>query len=206
MKRVAVIDYGMCNLDSVKRAVEECGGDPVVTSDHGTIADSTHLVLPGVGAFTEAMTHLHERELVPLLREMALVRRVPFLGICLGMQLMASRGDEGGDTAGLDLVGGVCTRLVPTEETPRIPHVGWNEVVPTRPSPLFEGIAPGRDFYFVHSYHFACASPGDELARTPYCGGFTSAVASGTTLFGVQFHPEKSQRAGFQLLRNFLSV
>jgi glutamine amidotransferase len=205
MKRIAIIDYGMCNLDSVRRAFEECGADAMVTSKPEDLGSASHVVLPGVGAFSDAMAHLHERGFVSTLRAMK-TQRTPFLGICLGMQLMASSGDEGGVAEGLGLIEARVTRLVPDAPGVRIPHVGWNEVTPSKASRLFDGIAPGRDFYFVHSYHVQCISPADELARTPYCGGFSSAVSAGDHLFGVQFHPEKSQKAGFALLRNFIAL
>jgi glutamine amidotransferase len=129
-------------------------------------------------------------------------RGVPFLGICLGMQLMAARGSEGGDTEGLGLIRATVPRLVPDAPTTRIPHIGWNNVAGA--GRLFDGIAPDKDFYFVHSYHVVPDDPADVLATTPYCGGFVSAVAH-DAMFGVQFHPEKSQKVGFHLLRNFLA-
>ena len=206
MTRVAIIDYGMCNLDSVRRAVEECGADAMVTGNASDLDDATHVILPGVGSFSDAMTQLHQRGLVPVLRALPRDRSVPFLGICLGMQLMASHGDEGGATEGLGLIDARVKRLVPDAPGVRVPHVGWNEVTPSQTTALFHGIAPGRDFYFVHSYHVACATDDNALASTPYCGGFTSAVAANERVFGVQFHPEKSQRAGFALLRNFIAL
>jgi imidazole glycerol-phosphate synthase subunit HisH len=202
MSKVVIVDYGMCNLDSVARAVEECGGNPEVTSDPARLKAASFVILPGVGAFADAMAHLRERDLVEPLRERVLGDRVPFLGICLGMQLMASRGIEGGDTEGLGLISGTVQRLVPDAPTTRIPHIGWNNVAGG--GPLFAGISPTKDFYFVHSYHVVPDDAADVLATTPYCGGFVSAVAH-DTLFGVQFHPEKSQQVGFQLLRNFLA-
>jgi glutamine amidotransferase len=204
MRSIAIIDYGMCNLDSVARAVEECGGEPMVTDDPRALESASHIILPGVGSFTDAMGQLRERGFDTALPEVVLGRGTPFLGICLGMQLMASKGTEGGDTPGLGLIEGEVRRLVPDRAETRIPHVGWNEVTPLRANPLFQGIAAGKDFYFVHSFHLACQRPEDVLARTPYCGGFVSAV-SRANVFGVQFHPEKSQKPGFQLLRNLIA-
>lgn len=201
---VAVIDYGMGNLDSVVRAVEECGGSPVLTRSGRDIAEATHIILPGVGAFAEGMERLHSLSLVKALEEQALGYGIPFLGICLGMQFLASRGTEGGDIPGLGWIEGEVKKLEPVNGE-RIPHVGWNDVEHDAQCELFRDIPSGKDFYFVHSYHFKCANPGDALASTPYCGGFVSAVARGN-VFGVQFHPEKSQRAGFQLIRNFLAM
>jgi len=205
MNRVAIVDYGMGNLDSVARAVEECGGDPVVTDRAADLETANRIILPGVGAFPEGMRNIRFRSLDRILREQVADKGIPLLGICLGMQLLASRGLEGGETEGLGFIDGEVRRLVPGGEDVRIPHVGWNEVVVEGDPPLFRGIQPGKDFYFVHSYHFCCTRREDVLARTPYCGGFVAAVGRGP-VFGVQFHPEKSQRTGFRLLRNFLGL
>jgi glutamine amidotransferase len=121
------------------------------------------------------------------------------------MQMLATKGWEGGETEGLGWIDGEVRKLEPVGEDRRIPHIGWDEVAVAGISPLFEGIARGKDFYFVHSYHFRCRSDRDVLAHTSYCGGFVSAVGRGQ-VFGVQFHPEKSQRAGFQMLKNFMSL
>ena len=208
MNTVAIVDYGMCNLDSVRRAVEECGGRAIVTDDADELDRADRIVLPGVGAFPTAMAHLRDRGLDKVLADQVLDQRVPFLGICLGMQLLADEGLEIEPTPGLGWLPSTVDRLVPTSATERIPHIGWNEVRPVTGCPLFEGIEPGTDFYFVHSFHVVCADPANEAASTPYCGGFTSAVWQGgdSTVFGLQFHPEKSQRAGFAVLRNFLAI
>lgn len=203
MKRVAVVDYGVSNLDSVARALEECGATPYVTSDPAELKKASLMVLPGVGAFADGMRNLRARGLDQALREQVLEQGVPLLGVCLGMHLLADRGIEGGESQGLGLIPGSVQKLQPDEPGTRVPHVGWNEVHPARPSPLMEGIEDGRDFYFVHSYHLACDDPADVLATTPYCGGIASAVQRGIVA-GVQFHPEKSQKAGFALLRNFV--
>lgn len=204
MKRVAIIDYGMCNLDSIARAVEECGGNPLVTSAPKEALSCERVIVPGVGAFPDAMRNLKREGMDDALRELALTQELPVLGICLGMQLLASRGTEVEDTEGLGLVEGVVKRLVPSKGDERVPHIGWNEVTATRAHSLFDKVRPGADFYFVHSFAFACAREEDVLATTPYCGSFASAVGKGN-VFGVQFHPEKSQKAGFALLRNFLA-
>jgi glutamine amidotransferase len=205
MKEVAILDYGMCNLDSVARAVEECGATPVVTGEASELRKASRIILPGVGAFPDAMSNLRERSLDEVLGERVLNHGVPLLGICLGMQLLAGAGFEIEETAGLGWIAGEVRKIEPQADDRRIPHVGWNEVFFTSGDPLFRGIQPGRDFYFVHSYHFCPLHPEHVLATTPYAGGFVSAVAS-DLVFGVQFHPEKSQRAGFQVLRNFVAV
>jgi glutamine amidotransferase len=205
MNTVAIVDYGMCNLDSVKRAVEECGGRALVTDQSRDLERASRIILPGVGAFPDAMRNIKQRGLDEILREQVVEKEIPFLGICLGMQLLASRGWEIQETEGLDFVPGDVRRLEPYGDDTRIPHVGWNEVHLQHESPLFKGIASAKDFYFVHSYHLCPENEGDVLGRTPYGCGFVSAVQRGS-VFGVQFHPEKSQRVGFQLLRNFLAI
>lgn len=205
MNIVAIVDYGMCNLDSVARAVEECGGRALVTENVQDLETANRIILPGVGAFAEAMRNIKQRGLDKVLYEQAVEKQIPFLGICLGMQLLATKGFEVEETDGLGFIPGDVRRLLPAGEDTRIPHVGWNEVLPLPDSPLFRGIAPDRDFYFVHSYHFCPRDESTVLARTPYAGDFVSAVQSGS-IWGVQFHPEKSQRSGFQLIKNFLSL
>lgn len=200
---VAIVDYGMGNLDSVARAVEECGGRPVVTCDRRELARAAAVVLPGVGSFGQGMANIRERGLDRVLVEDVAQQNVPLLGLCLGMQLLTTTGIEGEATAGLDLISGHVERLEPTASL-RVPHVGWNEVHHVRPHPLFEGIPSGRDFYFVHGYHVRCDDPRDVIATTPYGEDLTVAFGRNSVI-GVQFHPEKSQRVGFQLLRNFLA-
>ena len=205
MKRAVIVDYGIGNVDSVARAVEECGARATISARDEDLAAATHLILPGVGAFGDGMRNLRARGLDVMLREQVLVGGIPFLGICLGMQLMATRGLEHGVMEGLGWIDGEVRRLEPTRDDTRVPHIGWSEVVPSRPSALFDDSTASRDFYFVHSYHLQCTDDKDVLARTDYCGGFAAAVGR-DRIFGVQFHPEKSQRAGFAVLRNFLAL
>lgn len=205
MAKVAIIDYGMCNLDSVARAVEECGASAVITYQGHDIEQATHIILPGVGAFGEAMANIKARRLDEILNEQVIEKQIPFLGICLGLQLLATVGTEGGSFTGLGWIPGVVVRFIPDATDHRVPHIGWNEVYIERDSPLFQGIGSGKDFYFVHSYHIQPDDPAQVVARTPYCGGFVSAVNRGW-IHGVQFHPEKSQKPGFRVLRNFLAL
>jgi glutamine amidotransferase len=205
MKKVAIIDYGMGNLDSVARAIEECRGEPVITSKAEDLKQSNYIILPGVGAFGDGMRNIRDLGLDRTIREEVLQKEIPFLGICLGMQLLASRGHEGGETAGLDLIPGEVVRFEPDGPGVKIPHIGWNEVVLERPHSLFRDIPSEEDFYFVHSYHFVCKNREDILSLTPYCGNFVSAV-NRKNVIGVQFHPEKSLQLGLKLLSNFLSL
>lgn len=204
--KVLIIDYGMGNVGSVKRAVEECGvGDVTISHEHIDFTDCTHAILPGVGAFPDAMANLKAKGLVSKINQLALEDKVPLLGICLGMQLLATRGTEVSDQEGLNLIPGVVKPLVPVNNE-RVPHVGWNELYFEQPGdPAIEGIKNRSDFYFVHSYHFQPDNPGHILARTPYAGSFVSMVRS-NNIIGAQFHPEKSSTTGFQLLRNFLNM
>ncbi len=205
MKKVAIIDYGMGNLDSVARAIEECRGNPVITDRAEDLRKANYIILPGVGSFGNGMWNIRALGLESILKEEVLQNRIPFLGICLGMQLLASRGHEGGETAGLGLIPGEVVRFQPDGPEVKIPHIGWNEVILEKRHPLFAEIPSGKDFYFVHSYHFVCENQEDVLSRTPYCGGFISAVRRGNVM-GVQFHPEKSLQLGLKLLTNFLSL
>ncbi len=205
MARVAVVDTGLCNVDSMRRALEECGARVQVTADPEDLRHCDRIVLPGVGAFPDAMDVLDAAGLADAIREQSIENSVPLLGVCLGMQLLATKGFEGRETAGLDLIDGEVVRLEASSVQTRIPHVGWNEVESRRAHPLFAGIPERADFYFVHSYHLRCANDADVLATTPYCGGFTSMVARGN-VFGTQFHPEKSQGHGLRLLRNFVET
>jgi glutamine amidotransferase len=199
---VAIVDYGMGNLASVQRAFEECGASAVIANDPAVLQQVSHVVLPGVGAFGDAMTRLAAGGWIGPLRQLA-AERVPLLGICLGMQLLAEHGEEGGAHEGLGLIPGRVVRLQPAAPSERVPHVGWNEVAVQRDDPLLASIPSRTDFYFVHSYHFMASVREHVVALTPYCGGFVSAVRA-ESVAGTQFHPEKSSRAGLRLLRNFL--
>ena len=207
MQRVAVVDYGLCNVDSVVRALQHCGAAPFLAHDAADIKAADRIVLPGVGAFDAAMEQLDAADLVSPLTDAVLGEGVPFLGICLGMQLLARSSEEGGPRAGFGWFDADVVRIEPgTDE--RVPHIGWNEVDATShetSSPLFGDIPDHTDFYFVHSFHMLCADPADVLATVPFAGGVTAVVAR-PPIYGVQFHPEKSQRHGLQLLRNFLTV
>jgi len=201
LSSVALIDSGVCNLDSARRALEECGARPLVTDRGRDLGVADRIVLPGVGAFPTAMERLRSKGLDTALCD-AVRDGVPLLAVCLGMQLLAKRGSEGTPCDGLAILDAEVVRLESCGAE-RVPHVGWNEVVPVDPHPVLDGLPASPDFYFVHAYHVRCFDPDDVLATTPYCGGFTSVVARDNVI-GVQFHPEKSQRYGRTLLQNFL--
>lgn len=201
--KTVVVDYGMGNLGSVRRALEECGGDVVVSDNPAALKGVERIVLPGVGAFADGVRNMESRGWPSGICDAVSSPKVALLGICLGMQLLADKGHEGGESKGLGLIPGEVERMSPVEGE-RIPHIGWNELSLQIMSPLVQGIEDGTDFYFVHSYRFKAADNLHVVASTPYAGGFASAIQRGN-VFGTQFHPEKSSRAGFRLLKNFLS-
>ena len=201
---VGVINYGLCNLDSIVRALECCGASAIVVDTPDAARDADRLVLPGVGAFPEAMKNLRERDLVDAIVEKAQHQQTPLLGVCLGMQLLATLGTEFDECPGLNLIPGTVRRLVSSDGGDRVPHMGWNQLTRQQASPLLEDVPEEKDFYFVHSFHFEPDDDSAIVATTPHCGGFVSVIQNGN-VFGTQFHPEKSQRAGFALLGSFLS-
>ena len=210
MPTVAVIDYGSGNLRSAAKAFERAareGGSGlgvIVTSRADEVASAERIVLPGVGAFADCRRGLAA---VPGL-EAALVEAVvrrgrPFLGICVGMQLMAERGREFETVEGLGWIAGEVAPIVPDDPALKIPHMGWNELQIARPHPLLAGLAPGAHAYFVHSFAFHAARAEDVLATVAYGGTLVAAVGR-DNLAGVQFHPEKSQATGLRIIANFL--
>lgn len=204
----AIVDYGSGNLRSAEKAFQRMsgetdGGDILVTSDPDLVAKADRIVLPGVGAFADCKRGLlavdgmydaiHER----------VDAGAPFLGICVGMQLMATRGLEHGETEGFDWLAGDVTRLEPSDPALKIPHMGWNDLEYIADHPVLADIAPGDHAYFVHSYHFVTDAPEHRLATVDYGQTVTAAVGR-DNLFGTQFHPEKSQATGLRLIANFL--
>jgi glutamine amidotransferase len=206
--QVALIDYGSGNLASAAKALARAAGDTgdniVVTADPQIVRDSERIVLPGVGAFADCMRGLSAIPgMVESLREKVLKEGAPFLGICVGMQLLATVGREFGNHPGLGWIAGEVVKITPDDPGLKIPHMGWNELEVTRGHPLLAGIAPGANVYFVHSYQFKTALPDDLLATTNY-GGPLTAMIGNENIAGTQFHPEKSQATGLKLLGNFL--
>jgi glutamine amidotransferase len=201
--RVAIVDYGMGNLHSVKRKLDRIGVHPQLTSDPGELLGADKLLLPGVGHFGKAMEHLATLGLIPALHEAVMVRKTPILGICLGMQLFARHSEEG-DAEGLGWIDADVVRFgIDDTRRFKVPHMGWNGVRIARSGPLLEGMTEHTEFYFVHAYHMVCRDSGDVLCDTDYGYEFTSIVQR-ENVYGVQFHPEKSHDAGEALLRNFL--
>lgn len=201
---IIIIDYGMSNLGSIKRAIEECGSSPIISDNPKDLENATHIILPGVGSFADGMKNLNTLGWTPAIQEYVKKRNISILGICLGMQLLADIGYEGSETLGLGLIPGKVIKLKTIESTERIPHIGWNEVIKKKDNCLLNNIPDKTDFYFVHSYYFKPSNINDVVAITPYCGEFTSIIAH-KNIFGVQFHPEKSLTAGFQVLKSFLT-
>lgn len=201
---ITIIDYGMGNVGSVKNALHALGAEAVVSTAPADVERSSHLILPGVGSFTEGMRRLSATGLIPLLNSVVLERKKPLLGICLGMQMFAETGEEGGTGAGLGWVRGATRRLASDEIAYRLPHVGWNDVTVRPNSKLFMGVKRPI-FYFVHSYSLCPADESIVCGTTDYGGRFVAAVES-DTIFGVQFHPEKSQEEGLLVLQNFLNA
>jgi imidazole glycerol-phosphate synthase subunit HisH len=199
---VAIINYGMGNVRSVFNAVRAVGATPELISRPADLATAERIILPGVGAFGEAMTRLRALGFVGALEEAVLGRKRPILGICLGMQLLATRGYEHGLNDGLGWIAGEVRELAPAGDL-RVPHMGWNTLQPRTESPLFTELPPQPDCYFVHSFQFVVADPASAIADVEY-GGAVVAVVSKDHIFGTQFHPEKSHRAGLALLRNFI--
>jgi len=195
-----IVDYGIGNIASVRNVLDRLGTPCRVSADEADMARAVGVILPGVGAFAAAMDHLRRRGLVDALTRHVLQGGKPYLGICLGMQILARDSDEGGQAQGLGWIDS-SVRRVPVPAGLSLPHVGWNSVWFDPDDPLFAGLAPGAHFYFDHSYCYA-SDPPETFCRCDYGVVFPAAVRRGNIL-GVQFHPEKSQRSGMKLLRNF---
>ena len=202
---IAIIDYDMGNLKSVAKAFEKVGAPARVTRDPGVIMDASHVVLPGVGAFRDCIKHLDEFNLIsPILKSVK--EGKPFLGICLGMQLLFDESMEFGRHQGLGPIKGSVVRFPAATDSSglelKVPHMGWNDIKMSKGSALMKGIHDGAYFYFVHSYYTAPADASVTLTTTGYGLEFTSAIEK-DNIMACQFHPEKSQRVGLKLLKNF---
>jgi glutamine amidotransferase len=208
---VVIVDYGSGNLRSAAKAFERVVREQgltqtiSVTADPDRVLNADRIVLPGVGAFADCKKGLDAVSgMVPALIEAVHVRGRPFLGICVGMQLMATIGREHGDHKGLDWISGEVLPLNPADPALKVPHMGWNELILDRPDhPLLAGLGHGAHAYFVHSYHFLCHDQADRVAHVDYAGDVTAVIAK-QTMAGTQFHPEKSQATGLTFIGNFL--
>lgn len=202
---IAVIDYGLGNVRSVAGAVQRVGYEPVLTRDPHTLARADKLILPGVGAFPDGMARLKAQGLDGVLGELVIGRGKPILGICLGMQLLAKESLEFGRHQGLGWIDATVIKLECDGTKLRLPHVGWNDLFQVARCPLFKEIPEDALFYYVHSYHLECRSRDLVKGECEY-GGRVTAVVQKDNIFGVQFHPEKSQLCGLVMLKNFLDL
>ncbi|HAW48074.1 imidazole glycerol phosphate synthase subunit HisH [Roseovarius sp. A46] len=204
-----IVDYESGNLHSAQKAFQrmarETGtGEVIVTADPDTIRHADRIVLPGDGAFPACRRELYDHRGVFEAIEDAVTRAGrPFLGICIGMQMLATRGMEYGETPGFDWIGGTVEAITPADPALKVPHMGWNDLVIDHPHPVLDGIATGDHAYFVHSFHFRVDDPAHLVAHVDY-GARVTAIVGRDTILGTQFHPEKSQATGLRLIANFL--
>lgn len=203
MSNVCILDYGSGNVKSVFNLISSVAKQVVISNEPAEIQQATHIVLPGVGAFGAAMRKIRERLPLEVLEQAVLSDKKPFLGICVGMQVLASRGMEFGECLGLGWIPGIVEKIG-SKNLP-LPHIGWNNISCNRHSPLLAGLGNDPDFYFVHSYALRLENSQHGLASTSYGEEFCSIIQS-ENIYGVQFHPEKSQLTGMRLVKNFLSL
>lgn len=204
--QIVIIDYNMGNLRSVQKAFERVGADAIISNNHEVIKKASKIVLPGVGSFKDGMENLDKLDLITILNEEVISKKKPFLGICLGMQLLSKKGYENGETKGLSWVDAEVIKFDFTnyEKKLKIPHVGWNNVKYKNKNRLFDNILDNSDFYFVHSYYFNTVE--DVItSSTDYGFDFTSSIQK-DNIYAFQFHPEKSQNVGLKLLENFVNI
>lgn len=200
---IAIIDYDAGNIKSVEKAIQYLGEEAVVTRDRETILSADGVILPGVGAFGDAMGKLHAYGLVDVIHE-CVKREIPFLGICLGLQLLFERSDESPEATGLGVLEGEIVRL-PAESGLKIPHIGWNNLKFPKKGRLFEGVPEDSYVYFVHSYYLKAKDPGIVTATTEYGATIHASVEKGN-VFACQYHPEKSSKVGLKMLENFIAL
>ena len=203
MSKIVIVDYSCGNIDSVNSAVNYHGFKAIITRDPKIISDADKIILPGQGSFKIGVNNLKEYGIFDLLRSKALKDNTPILGICLGMQILATVGFENGQEDGLNLIPGSVEKMKETKL--KLPHIGWNEVKISKKNLILKDIEDKTDFYFVHSYRFICEDNNDILTTTKYEDTFISSVCK-KNIFGVQFHPEKSLVAGLQLIKNFIHI
>jgi glutamine amidotransferase len=207
---IAVIDYGAGNLRNVCKALEHIGTQPVITDDVHLLERADKIVFPGVGAFADCLHNLQSRHLFDPLRQITLAGK-PLLGICVGMQLLFDVGEEMGEWQGLGLIPGKVVRFDFGQQKGdsathlKVPHIGWNQIQPVQDHPVLKGVPAGSYAYFVHSYHPVLTDADNVIATTTYGYEFASVIAKGN-IWGIQFHPEKSQDVGLQMLKNFVEA
>lgn len=199
---VVIIDYGLGNLASVAKAFKKVGADVIISSNNSQISKSSHLVLPGQGAFADGINNIRKLKLDKIIYQQVLKRKKPILGICLGMQLMADVGHENGIHRGLGLIAGETIKIKPSDNI-RLPHIGWDNVDIVKKSPLFSEIPNDSDFYFLHSYHLSPSNKSLIVATCNYGQKFVVSAQKGN-IFATLFHPEKSHEFGLRLIKNFL--
>jgi glutamine amidotransferase len=202
---IVVVDYGVCNVRSVINMGRRAGAQIEASRDRDVIARAGKLILPGVGSFARGMANLQSLGLIDVLNDAAMVRKIPILGLCLGMQLLTQRSEEGG-ASGLGWLTAETRRITPEPGSNiKVPHMGWNTVVAAKPDPLVAQLPDDSRFYFVHSYYVQCDDPADVLLWSSHGQRFAAGVQRGN-LRGVQFHPEKSHRYGLALMRSFVEL
>jgi glutamine amidotransferase len=205
MQNIVIIDYGMGNISSVKKQLERASVNVTVSNDSKVILNADKLILPGVGHFKKAMDNLKKFDLIDILNQKVITEKTPVLGICLGMQLMANKSEEG-NSSGLGWIEGEVVRMNVNDSLRyKIPHVGWNSIVQQKASALNSHIEEDASMYFVHAYKFVAKNDVDILHTTSYENAFISAVSK-DNVFGVQYHPEKSQDTGLQIFKNFIAI
>lgn len=203
MKKICIIDYGLGNVASMFNAVKSLNCNVIISKDKDKIKNCSHIILPGVGSFQSGMNGLKKNNLIEILSSQVLDKKKPFLGVCLGMQLLLSTGTEDGESQGLNWINGKVVKINVKSKNLKIPHMGWNEVDFSEEKKLFKGIKNLSSFYFVHSYH---VNPEDDLIISGTCSYGDKIVASieKENIFATQFHPEKSHNVGTQILKNFI--
>lgn len=205
-----IVDYESGNLHSAEKAFQRMAGETgagqvIVTSDPEEIRRADRIVLPGDGAFPACRAALFDhRGVFEAMEEVVIQKGKPFLGICIGMQMLATRGLEYSETPGFDWIGGEVVKISPSDATLKVPHMGWNDLVIDHAHPVFDGVETGNHAYFVHSYHFQVTDPAHLLAHVDYAGHIT-AIVGRDNMLGMQFHPEKSQATGLRMIANFLN-
>lgn len=202
--KIVIIDYNMGNLRSVQKAFEKVGCDAIISNDHEIIKSASKIVLPGVGSFKDGMKHLEELGLIDILNEEIIENKKQFLGVCLGMQLIAKKSYENGETNGLGWVDAEVVKFDFKDKKLKIPHVGWNNVLYKNDNILFKDIPNNSDYYFVHSYHFQ-TNENIVTSTTDYGFDFVSSLNK-DNIYAFQFHPEKSQTAGLKIIENFINL